>query len=264
MPFYESRGARLHYEVAGEGPPVLLVHGFTNYGQVWAMQIAALVHSGYRAIVPDLAGHGLSNGADSTTGVPTLASDMVTLLDWLGIERAVVCGLSLGGMVAQQMAVDHPDRVSGIVVAASRADNAGMQPAVESWIAEFEGAGGALGRLGKTYPLLLNERYRDSPAGAATLALWHLVLSQVSGHALAQVARGMLSFDVAAALPAVRTPALVIAGELDRLIAPPLTRRIAALIPDADYAEIPGGGHICSVDSAAAFNPLLLRFLAAG
>ncbi len=144
------------------------------------MQIAALVHSGYRAIVPDLAGHGLSNGADSTTGVPTLASDMVTLLDWLGIERAVVCGLSLGGMVAQQMAVDHPDRVSGIVVAASRADNAGMQPAVESWIAEFEGAGGALGRLGKTYPLLLNERYRDSPAGAATLALWHLVLSQVS------------------------------------------------------------------------------------
>ncbi|MEJ1977996.1 MAG: hypothetical protein WDN49_19675 [Acetobacteraceae bacterium] len=59
-----------------------------------------------------------------------------------------------------------------------------------------------------------------------------------------------------------RTPALVIAGELDRLIAPPLTRRIAALIPDADYAEIPGGGHICSVDSAAAFNPLLLRFLA--
>jgi 3-oxoadipate enol-lactonase len=262
MPFFESRGARLHYEVAGEGPPVLLVHGFTNFGQVWSPQIAALVHSGYRAIVPDLAGHGLSAGADTTTGVPTLASDMVVLLDALGITRAAVCGLSLGGMVAQQMAVDHPDRVSSLVVAASRADNAGMQTAVESWIVEFEGPGGAPGRLGKTYPLLLNERYRDSPAGEATLALWRLVLSQVNPHALAHVARGMLAFDVVAALPAVRVPSLIIAGELDRLIAPSLTRRIATLIPDAEYVEIPGGGHISSLDSAAAFNAQLLPFLA--
>jgi 3-oxoadipate enol-lactonase len=263
MPFYKSRGAKLHYEVAGEGPPVLLVHGFTNFGQVWGPQIAALVHSGYQAIAPDLAGHGLSVGAETVTDVPALAADMVALLDTLGLDRAFVCGLSLGGMVAQQMAVDHPGRVSGIVVAASRCENAGMRPAVEGWIAELEGPGGPLGRLAKTFPLLLNDRYRDSPAGEAALALWQLVLSRVSGRALAQVASGMLRFDVAGRLASVRTPALVIAGEQDRLIPPALTKQIAALVPGAGYAEIAGGGHICSVDSAAEFTALLLRFAAA-
>jgi 3-oxoadipate enol-lactonase len=111
--------------------------------------------------------------------------------------------------------------------------------------------------------LLLNDRYRDSPAGEAALALWQLVLSRVSGRALAQVASGMLRFDVAGRLASVRTPALVIAGEQDRLIPPALTKQIAALVPGAGYAEIAGGGHICSVDSAAEFTALLLRFAAA-
>lgn len=263
MPYYQARDARLHYEIAGEGPPMLLVHGFTNFGQVWGPQIASLVHAGYQAIAPDLAGHGLSAGAATLTDVPSLAADMVALLDTLGIERAIVCGLSLGGMIAQQMAVDYPGRLAGIVVAASRSQNAGMQPAVENWIAELEGPRGALGRLGKTYPLLLNDRYRDSAAGDATRALWELVLAQVSGHALANVARGMLAFDVADSLPAIQTPTMVIAGEHDRLIPTALTRQIAERIPGAEYVEIPGGGHICSVDSAAAFTPALLRFAAA-
>jgi 3-oxoadipate enol-lactonase len=262
MPFYQSRGARLHYEVAGEGKPVLLVHGLTNFGQVWGPQIAALVHSGYQAIIPDLASHGLSGSADGVTDVPALATDMVALLDILGLERALVCGLSLGGMIAQQMAVDHASRLSGIIVAGSRAENGGMKAAVESWIAEFEGPAGALGRLAKTYPMLLNEPYRKSPAGTATFLLWQLVLAKVSGPALAQVAHGMLSFDVAARLPTVQTRSLIIAGEHDRLIAPALTRHIASLIPGAVYAEIAGGGHICSLDSAAAFTPLLLEFAA--
>lgn len=262
MPFYTSRGARLHYEIAGEGPPVLLVHGFTNFGQVWAGQIATLVHAGYLAIVPDLAGHGLSAGADTVTDMPMLAGDMVALLDALGLDRATVCGLSLGGMVAQQMMVDHPERVTAAVIAGSRADNSGMAAAVANWITEFEGPGGALGRLAKTYPMLLNESYRNSAAGEATLQLWQLVLSKVDGHALAQVARGLLRFDVGARLPSVRTPTLMIAGEEDRLIAPALTRRIAELIPDAQFAAIAGGGHISSLDSTATFNTLLLQFLA--
>ena len=263
MPFYTSRGARLHYETAGDGPPVLLVHGFTNFGQVWAGQIAALVHAGYRAIAPDLAGHGISAGAEAATDVPALAADMVALLDTLGLDRATICGLSLGGMVAQQMAVDQPERVSAAVIAGSRAENGGMEAAVASWIIEFEGDGGALGRLAKTYPLLLNEAYRNSAAGEATLQLWRLVLSKVDGHALAQVARGMLQFDVADRLPAVRTRTLVIAGEEDRLIAPVLSRRIADLIPNSEFRMIAGAGHISSLDSAAAFNELLLQFLRA-
>lgn len=261
MPFYRSRGLRLHYEAVGEGPPVLLVHGFTNYGLVWAPQAAALVHSGYRVLMPDLAGHGLSDVAEQVTGVGDLAADMVTLFDQLGVEQAPVCGLSLGGMVAQQMAVDHPGRVTAMMVADSQAENAGMRPAVEGWIAEFEGAGGPLARLEKTYPVLLNDAYRASPAGLATLELWRIVLARVAGRSLANVARGMAAFDVVRALPDLRARTLVVSGSEDRLIPTRLSRRTAELVPDAGFAVIEGGGHVSSLDSAAEFNRLLLDFL---
>ncbi len=263
MPFITSRGLRLHYEDLGEGPPVLLVHGFTNYGLVWAGQATALVHSGYRVLMPDLAGHGLSAVAESTTTVPDLAQDMVALLDALHLDRALVCGLSLGGMVAQQIAVDNPNRVSAMLIADSRAENVGMRPAVEGWIADFEGPGGPLARLEKTFPMLVNEEFCLSAAGQATLALWRIVLAKVAGRSLANVARGMAAFDVVARLPAVRIPTLVVSGSQDKLIAPNLSQRTADLVPGARFVAIPGAGHISSLDSAAAFNRLLLEFMAA-
>ena len=263
MPFYTSRGLRLHYEAMGEGPPVLLVHGFTNYGLAWAGQAAALVHSGYRVLMPDLAGHGLSAAAEAVTTVGELAGDMVALLDALRIDRAALCGLSLGGMVAQQMAVDHPHRLSAMLVADSRAENVGMRPAVEGWIADFEGAGGPLARLEKTYPMLVNEAFQLSAAGEAALAAWRIVLARVAGRSLANVARGMASFDVVAGLPGVSVRTLVLSGAEDKLIAPALSQRTADLVPGARFEILPGAGHISSLDSAAAFNGRLLAFLSA-
>jgi 3-oxoadipate enol-lactonase len=261
MPHYTSRGLKLHFEALGDGPPVLLVHGFTNYGLVWTPQAVALAHSGFRVLMPDLAGHGLSEAVEQETTVSELATDMVALLDTLGIDRIPVCGLSLGGMIAQQMAVDHPDRISAMLVADSRAESAGMRPAVEGWITEFEGKGGPLARLEKTYPILVNENFRSSPAGEATLELWRLVLSRVTGHSLANIARGMVKFDVTGTLPNLRIPTVVVSGTEDKLIPPNLSRRTAELVPGATFELIPGAGHISSMDSAVAFNRILLRFL---
>jgi pimeloyl-ACP methyl ester carboxylesterase len=99
MPFFQSRGMKLHYETAGSGRPILMIHGFTNHGMVWTQQITDLIHAGYRVILPDLAGHGLSQVAEKTTTVDDLTLDMVNLLDHLGVGQTSVCGLSLGGMV---------------------------------------------------------------------------------------------------------------------------------------------------------------------
>jgi 3-oxoadipate enol-lactonase len=261
MPYYMSRGLKLHFESLGDGPPVLLVHGFTNYGLVWTPQAVALAHSGFRVLMPDLAGHGLSDVVEQETTVSELATDMVTLLDTLGIDRIAVCGLSLGGMIAQQIVVDHPNRISAMLVANSRAENVGMRPAVEGWITEFEGKGGPLARLEKTYPNLTNERFRSGPAGEATLELWRLVLSRVAGRSLANVARGMMNFDVTEKLPDVRIPTLVVTGTEDKLIPPDLSRRTAELVPGATFEIIPGAGHISSMDSAVAFNRILFGFL---
>lgn len=264
MGFFQSRGQRLHYEIHGDGAPVLLIHGFTNHGLAWAPQLSSLIYSGRRAIVPDLAGHGLSQPATTVTSVANLAGDMIALLDHLGIERAVACGLSLGGMVAQQMAVDHAERVSAIIVADSRpsADTPEQVRMVESWVELFERPDGPRRRLESTWPLLVNEAFRTSASGKATFAAWQMVLSRIPGASLSNVARGMRLFNVEKHLPGLRLPTLVIAGEEDRLIPSAASRLTADLVPGARFAVIPGGGHISSLDSPAEFNQLLLGFLA--
>ena len=125
MAFFQSRGLNLHYEAIGSGPAILMIHGFTNHGMVWAQQIADLLHAGHTVVMPDLAGHGLSQPVDRKTTVDELAKDMIGLLDHLAIDSAIVCGLSLGGMVTQSLAIDHPGRVRAMVVANSCADSRG-------------------------------------------------------------------------------------------------------------------------------------------
>jgi 3-oxoadipate enol-lactonase len=263
MPHYPSRGRPLHYETVGEGRPVLLLHGFTNHAFAWAAQLGPLVHAGHRAILPDLDGHGRSPPADRVTTVAALAEDAVALLDHLWIERAVVCGLSLGGMVAQQLAVAAPERVAGLVVANSRpeADTPELREAVSGWIALLEQPDGPRKRLAATWPILVNAAFRESPTGAAAYEAWAAVLARIPGASLGNVARGMTAFNVVERLAGVRAPTLVVSGEEDRLIPPAASRAIAERIAGAAFHVIPGAGHISNLDSPAAFNGLMLDFL---
>src|SRR6202000_875813 len=101
MAFFQSRGQKLHYETVGSGPAILLIHGFTNHGMVWAEQITDLVHAGFRVIMPGPPGHRLSPRAEREHSVAELTQDMLNLLDHPSIDKAIVCGLSLGGRIAQ-------------------------------------------------------------------------------------------------------------------------------------------------------------------
>lgn len=265
MAVFQSQRGALHYETLGAGRPIVLVHGFTNYGLSWAPQLAPLVHRGYRVIVPDLHGHGRSQGADALCTVPDLATDIAALLDHLRTGPAIVCGLSLGGMIAQQMAVDLPRHLSGIVVCNSRASFSGpeVRGIVDGWIALFMQENGPRKRLDATWPALVNDGFRASAAGRAAFDAWSYVLERVGGASLSNVARGMAMFDVADRLTSVRLPTLVTSGEHDRLFSPALSQVIADRIAGAVHVTIPDAGHISSLDSADRFNRVLLDFLAA-
>jgi 3-oxoadipate enol-lactonase len=263
MAFYTSRGLNLHYEAVGAGPAVLMIHGFTNHGLVWAEQIAELLHAGYRVILPDQAGHGLSDIAEQKTTVEDLAADMVHLLDHLAIDHAVVCGLSLGGMVAQYLAADHPQRVRALVVANSCVDSTApdVVAANQSWIETFEQPNGPLLRMQAVWPQMLNARYRASPTADAFLASWQRINSKIPGRSFANVARGLQEFKSREKLHNVNAPCLVIAGEIDRLFPPAVCGEIAQLIAGATFSVIEGAGHLSSLDSPKQFNELLLSFL---
>lgn len=263
MPFLNHGQRKLHYVTSGAGHPVVLIHGFTNAGMAWMQQIAALTFAGYHAIVPDLYGHGLSGPATEVTTVDDLARDVIALLDHLGIERASVCGLSLGGMIGLQLALDHPQRVDRLIVANSQASFAmpELGPIVDGWLATFAQPAGPLKRFQATWPSMLNAAFRDSAAGRAAYSSWCRLAQRASGASLSQVARGMRRFEVRDRLAQITQPTLVIAGGEDKLFALSNVRAIADAIPDARFELIADAAHISSLDSPASFNRLLLDAL---
>jgi len=264
MAIFESRRGALHYELLGAGRPIVLIHGFTNFGLSWSPQLSPLVHAGYRVVLPDLHGHGASQPATARCTVEDLATDMVALLDHLGAGPAVLCGLSLGGMVAQQMAIDRPDRVAGIIVANSRSSFSAPEHAaiVDNWIALLRQHNGPLERLRTTWPTLVNESFRESGSGRAVFEAWAQVLAAVPGSSFCHVAQGMTRFDLRGRLANVRVPALLIGGEHDRLFSPDQTQEIGIEIAGSVCAVISRAGHLSNLDSSDQFNRLLLDFLA--
>jgi len=264
MPFFVSRGQKLHYEVIGHGRPLVLLHGVTNYGMAWTPQLSRFLYEGYKVIVPDLAGHGMSQPAAKKTTVPELAADVAELLDNLAEPRAALCGLSLGGMVAQQFACDYSGRATALMIANSRpnANTPEQVRAVEGWTALLGQPNGPQRRLEAVWPRLVNAQFRQTEAGAQTFREWHRVAAGVSGQSLINVAIGFTEFDAREGLARLDVPALVIAGEFDEIIAADISRQSADLIPGAEFSVISGAGHISNVDSAEAFTLLCTGFLA--
>ena len=264
MGIFQAGQHRLHYEDLGAGRPVVLIHGFTNYGLSWTPQLAALVHAGYRVILPDLPGHGASAPASALCTVTDLGGDLIELLDHLGIRSAAFCGLSLGGMIALQMAVDQPERVAALVVANSRRSFSDPEATalVDGWSGLLLQHDGPLKRLHATWPMLVNGPFRQSAAGHAAFEAWARVAASVEGSSLCFVARGMNQFDLQGRLGQVRAPVLVISGERDRLFSAEHGNEIAQEIAGSSYAMIPGAGHLSSLDTPDQFNRLLLDFLA--
>jgi 3-oxoadipate enol-lactonase len=263
MPFFVSRRQKLHYEVLGDGRPLVLLHGVTNYGMAWTPQLSRLLYEGYKIIVPDLAGHGMSQPAAAKTTVPELAADVAALLDAAKEPRAAICGLSLGGMIAQQFACDYPGRATALVIANSRpnANTPEQIRAVESWVEILAQPQGPQRRLEAVWPRLVNARFRQTEAGQETFREWHRVAAGLSGSSLINVARGFTEFDARDGLSRLRVPALVIAGEFDEIIPPEFSRQSSDLIEGAEFSVIGGAGHISNVDSAEAFTLLCAGFL---
>ena len=265
MAIFQSGHRQLNYEDVGAGRPILLIHGFTNYGLAWAPQLAALVYSGYRVILPDLHGHGASSPATALCTVSDLAADMVGLLDHLGAWPAVLCGLSLGGMVAMQTAIDRPNHVAGIIIANSRSSFTGPEDMamVDAWIDLFLQESGPLRRLRATWPTLVSDEFRESAHGRAAFDAWARVLAPIQGSSLCHVSRGMTQFDLRRRLATIGAPTLVISGERDCLFSPDQSREISGQIAGSRCSVISGAGHLSNLDSPDQFNRLLIDFLAA-
>jgi 3-oxoadipate enol-lactonase len=246
-------------DVQGDGMPVLFIHGFPLDRTVWRHLTAPL--TGRRRIVPDLRGLGLSDAPEAGYTIPQYADDMVALLDRLDVERAVVCGLSMGGYVAFDMWRRHRERISGLVLINTRseADGLGARDGRDEMVMMVEREGmTALADL--MVPKLLApesqtampqvvERVRSMIESAPPVG--------VIGALRAMKERA----DSTLLLPTIDVPTLVIAGREDQLIPVDYARSIAAEIPGAQFTLIQGAGHLVPMEQPVPTSRVIGEFL---
>jgi 3-oxoadipate enol-lactonase len=243
-------GRTLAYELSGKGAPLVLLHAFPFDGRMWRRTAASLER---RVIVPDLRGFGES--ALAPFSIADLADDVAALLDLLGIARAGVGGLSMGGYVALAFAERHRDRLAELILADTKAgpDTAEAKQARGEAITLVE-THGVAAYLDKQIPKLV------SSGAPATL---RKELERLGAQRPEAVVAGLAALrdrpDRRNELPAIGCPTLVIVGAEDALTPPAEARAMANAIPGARLVELPGG-HLSNLESPEAFSTALSAF----
>ncbi|MWA03899.1 alpha/beta fold hydrolase [Actinomadura sp. LD22] len=254
---------QLYARDVGTGTPLVLLHAFPLSSAMWLEQRQGLANR-FRVVTPDLRGFGGSRlGADDPS-IDAMADDVAHLFRGLGVRRAVVGGLSMGGYVAMALCRRHPDLVLGVVLASTRAA-ADTGPVRENRLRQAE----AIDRDG-TVRVLLDELLPDL-VGPTTYRQRALVYGRVRGlvqatpaPAAAWALRAMAGRPEAfETLRGLKVPALVMAGDEDVLATQDEARAMADALPNAELLVIPRAGHLCAVEQPDLFNQAVAEFAAA-
>lgn len=253
-------GVNLAVDVRGQGPAILFVHGYPLHHGIWDHQLVHL--EGWTRIAPDLRGMGQSDAPDLGYSMATYAEDLLALLTTLGIERVVVCGLSMGGYIAFEMLRRAPERLRGLVLMDTRAeaDTAEGRKArdASSALARDGGSGAIADSM--LSRMLAPDATREQPA------LVERVRQMMAGTPVAGVlgAIGALRDrpDSLPLLAGLAIPVLVVVGEDDQLTPPAGAQAMADAIPGARLAVVPGAGHLTPLERPDATSRLLAEFLA--
>lgn len=269
MPSFAAEGFTQNYRDAGHGVPVVAVHAFPLDGAMWRYQVEGLQEVA-RWIVPDLRGFGGSRSTEETpTGgalpparTPALfADDLAKLLDYAEVDRAVLCGASMGGYVAFEFERRHRDRLFGLILCGTRADaDSAAKIADRRKLAEETMQRGSEVVADAFSPKLLAKRTRD--------AHWHKeaeivkTLRRQDPAAIAATSLGLGErADMTSRLGAVDVPTLVVSGEEDLLTPPDVMRAIADAIPGAEFVSISDAGHLAPFEQPDPVNAAIRRFL---
>jgi 3-oxoadipate enol-lactonase len=264
VPFATVNEIRMHYEVAGQGDPVLMINGLSAPAVNWAPQVPAL-GAHFKVVTFDNRGVGETDLApESIYTTAQMADDAAALLRLLKIPRAHVVGASMGGTIAMELALRHPRLVRSLVLACSWAEaDARFVLTIEAWVA-------------LAYRVPLEERLRYvlyptvfSPQFLAQTARVETVFQRAMAYphptkpeAIERQARGLLAWNGTRVkhLGAIRVPTLVMVGRDDILTPPAFSKALARRIRRARLSVL-GGAHAFFLEEADAFNRTVLRFL---
>ena len=260
MQSIEVGGATLHVEAAliAGGPTVVFVNSLGADLRIWDDVVALLAGQGVGALRYDFRGHGLSDLGEPPKLIADHAADLAAVMEAAGVAKATICGVSVGGQIALGLADAHPERVERLVLCCTGA-KIGADATWNERIAAVQAGGvGALaeGVLQRWFP---PQMYAE---GGGAVALTRNMLSRTASEGYIATCVALRDSDLTEAARRVKAPTLVIAGEFDGSTPPDFVREFAALIAGAEFALIPGAGHLPSLQQPAALAAIIVAFLA--
>jgi pimeloyl-ACP methyl ester carboxylesterase len=262
MPAVVCNHVLLHYDERGEGAPLVFLHGIAGDHLSWKGQMRAFA-SRFRCLAPDNRDAGRSGPAVAPYSMGDLAADVAGLLDVLDLPAAHLVGLSLGGMIALELALAQPARVCSLFLVGTvgRADD-WFQATLDTYGCIRRQAADTAGFLVALQPWLVSHRFFESPSKVEWLraSLRQSAFPQTMDGFFRQV-EAIRGHDVLDRAAAIRCPVLVAVGEDDRIAPPRYAEQLAERIPRAKLHILPGVGHSPVVEDARAFGRLLDEFL---
>lgn len=257
MPLAKLDGININYKVEGHGEPLVMIMGFGASRSGWFPQIG-FFRKYYRVITFDNRGTGKSDKPPGPYSTRMMADDTVKLMDFLGIEKAHILGLSMGGMIAQELAINYPHRVMKLVLA--------------STYARQDETSGDTAELAKFSQLTPQQKFTalvglafNKPVYRFIFALLARIQTRFIGTSDRVGIKGQSEacrlHNTLDRLSLITAPTLVIVGTGDRVIKPLSSELIAARIPNAKLVKIEGGSHHFSLEMRKVFNREVLNFL---
>ena len=260
MPLAKLNGININYKVEGQGEPLVMIMGFTASRSGWVAQIPSFKKY-YRVITFDNRGAGKSDKPPGPYSTKMMADDTARLMDHLGIEKAHIVGVSMGGMIAQELAINYPQRVMQLVLACTYAcqDRTSGDTPEQAKLLQLKPEKMAIAMIGLAF---------NKPLYRFTFGLLGRIQSRFIGASgrvgIAGQSEACRKHNTLDRLPLITAPTLVIVGTKDRTINPVSSEVIAGKIPNARLVKVEGGSHTFSLEMKNVFNREVLNFLMHG
>ncbi len=238
-------GIKMYYEVHGEGEPLLLIMGFGGSVLDWGWVLPPKLAERYRIIMFDNRGAGRSDQPPGPYSIKQMADDAANLMDALGIERAHVFGASMGGMIAQELAVNYPGKVERLILGCTSAGGCGrvMDPEIQAYL-EPRTDMTLYQMLWWSAPAGFPQEFIDAHRDIVERKIQSDLIYPSQLHAYKAQLAAFKAHDAYSRLPSLRMPSLILVGDRDVLIPPENSRILASIIPGAQLKMIEGAGHI--------------------
>lgn len=250
-------GTPMHFAVDGpdDAPVLVFANSLGTDLRIWDRVLDRL-DGRFRTVRYDMRGHGLTGLGGGSYGIPRLAADLDALLGRLGVDAALVCGLSIGGLVAQQLVRDNPSRVRALVLC----DTAAKIGTPDMWQARITAIeqGGLEGLADGVMERWFAPSFRMSRRDE--LAVWRNMLVRTPAEGYARACAAIRDADLTADAQRIAVPTLVICGADDGATPPDVVQAFAGSIPGARYREIPQAGHLPCVEQPDALAGHMLTF----